>query len=53
MMAIYGHVLRMRCPVSEFTDDTTPRLPLGLWFHPIYPLLYVGFVTENKLGVYE
>ena len=40
-------------PGSEFADDATPRLPLGLWFHPIYPLLYVGFVTENRLGVYE
>jgi hypothetical protein len=41
----------MGLPASEFTPDT-PRLPLGLWFHPHLPLLYVGFVTENRLGVY-
>ena len=39
-------------PASEFADAATPRLPLGLWAHPILPLLYVGFVTDNKLGVY-
>src|SRR5580700_3627336 len=40
-------------PASEFSDTTTPRLPLGLISHPRYPLLYVGFVTANKLGVYR
>ena len=40
-------------PASEFSDTTTPRLPLGLINHPRYPLLYVGFVTANKLGVYR
>jgi len=40
-------------PKSEFSDTTTPRLPLGLWNHPLLPLLYVGFVTDGKLGVYE
>jgi 6-phosphogluconolactonase (cycloisomerase 2 family) len=40
-------------PKSEFSDTTTPRLPLGLWNHPLLPLLYVGFVTDSKLGVYE
>lgn len=40
-------------PASEFADTTTPRLPLGLWAHPMLPLLYVGFVTDNRLGVYE
>ncbi|WP_263355341.1 lactonase family protein [Acidicapsa acidisoli] len=40
-------------PASEFSDTTTPRLPLGLTSHPRNHLLYVGFVTENKLGVYE
>jgi hypothetical protein len=39
-------------PASEFTDTTTPRLPLGLWTHPKLSLLYVGFVTANRLGVY-
>jgi 6-phosphogluconolactonase (cycloisomerase 2 family) len=39
-------------PASEFGDTTTPRLPLGLWAHPKLPLLYVGFVTVNRLGVY-
>ena len=37
----------------EFADTTTPRLPLGLWNHPFLPLLYVGYVTDAKLGVYE
>jgi len=40
-------------PASEFSDTTTPRLPLGLPSHPRYPFLYVGFVTDNKLGVYQ
>jgi 6-phosphogluconolactonase (cycloisomerase 2 family) len=40
-------------PASEFTDTTTPRLPLGLWNHPYLPLVYVGFVSDNKVGVYE
>jgi hypothetical protein len=40
-------------PASEFSDTTTSRLPLGLINHPRYPLLYVGFVTDNKLGVYQ
>lgn len=39
-------------PSSEF-DATTPRLPLGLWSHPSRPLLYVGFVTDARLGVYD
>lgn len=40
-------------PASEYTDTATPRLPLGLWHHPYEPLLYVGFVTDSKLGVYR
>jgi 6-phosphogluconolactonase (cycloisomerase 2 family) len=40
-------------PASEFADTTTPRLPLGLWNHPYLPLVYVGFVSDNKVGVYE
>ncbi len=40
-------------PPSEFDDTKTPRLPLGLWAHPKLPILYVGFVTANKLGVYR
>jgi hypothetical protein len=40
-------------PALEFSDTTTPRLPLGLTSHPRYPFLYVGFVTDNKLGVYQ
>ena len=40
-------------PSSAFSDTTTPRLPLGIWHHPKLPLLYVGFVTDNKLGVYR
>ncbi len=39
-------------PASEF-DATTPRLPLGLWSNPRQPILYVGFVTANKMGIYR
>lgn len=30
-----------------------PSLPLGIWSHPKQPLLYVGFVTRNELGVFR
>lgn len=41
-------------PASEFaTTPAAPRLPLGLITHPQLPLLYVGFVTVNRLGVYR
>ncbi len=46
-------VAALPLPASEFTDPTTPRLPLGLAVHPRLPLLYVGFVTANKVGVYR
>jgi 6-phosphogluconolactonase (cycloisomerase 2 family) len=39
-------------PESEFAGSSAPRLPLGLWTHPHQPILYVGFVTINRLGVY-
>ncbi len=39
-------------PASEFPDATTPRLGLGLAAHPRRRVLYVGFVTINKMGVY-
>ena len=32
--------------------DGVPSMPLGIWGHPTEPLLYVGFVTRNALGVY-
>jgi 6-phosphogluconolactonase (cycloisomerase 2 family) len=34
-------------------DGVADALPLGLQVHPTEPLLYVGFVTGPKLGVYE
>ena len=40
-------------PASEFNDTTTGRLPLGLWSNPRQPILYVGYVTANKMGVYR
>ena len=40
-------------PPSEFLDTSTPRLPLGLWSNPKHPILYVGYVTANKMGVYR
>jgi hypothetical protein len=39
-------------PASEFAA-TTPRFPLGLWSNPKAPILYVGYVTANKMGVYS
>ncbi len=39
-------------PASEF-GATTPRLPLGLWSNPKQPILYVGYVTANRIGVYR
>lgn len=33
--------------------DGVPSMPLGIWSHPTQPLLYVGLVTRNELGVYQ
>ena len=33
--------------------DGVPSMPLGIWTHPTEPLLYVGLVTRNELGVYR
>jgi 6-phosphogluconolactonase (cycloisomerase 2 family) len=40
-------------PPAEFADSGAPPFPLGLAVHPDRPLLYVGFVTINRLGVYR
>lgn len=40
-------------PPAEFADTGAPPLPLGLAVHPRKPLLYVGFVTINRIGVYR
>jgi len=40
-------------PASEFNDTTTPRFPLGLWSNPAASVLYAGYVTANKIGVYS
>ena len=40
-------------PPAEFADSGAPPLPLGLAAHPRKPLLYVGFVTINRIGVYH
>jgi len=40
-------------PDSEFGDSKAPHLPLGLAVHPRMKLLYVGFPTANKIGVYK
>lgn len=45
-------------PASLFAGQTflggpAPALPLGLQVHPQYPILYVGLVTINKIGVYS
>ena len=40
-------------PDSEFTGSMAPHLPLGLAANPLLPIVYVGFPTVNKIGVYE
>lgn len=38
---------------ADLNGDGIPeRFPLGLQVHPTMPILYVGFVTANRLGVY-
>lgn len=41
-----------RLPDSEFEGTEAPHWPLGLQVHPTQPILYVGFPTVNKLGIY-
>ncbi len=51
-----GHLTQVDAqplPPDEFAASGAPPLPLGLWAHPRRRLLYVGFVTINRLGVYE
>ena len=40
-------------PPAEFADTGAAPLPLGLAVHPTQPLLYVGFVTINRIGIYR
>jgi 6-phosphogluconolactonase (cycloisomerase 2 family) len=40
-------------PPAEFAESGAPPLPLGLAVHPTRNLLYVGFVTINRVGVYR
>ena len=40
-------------PAEEFALSGAPPLPLGLWSSPKAKLLYVGFVTINRMGVYR
>jgi 6-phosphogluconolactonase (cycloisomerase 2 family) len=40
-------------PADEFALSGAPPLPLGLWSHPKLPILYVGFVTINRMGIYH
>jgi len=43
----------MPLPAAEFADTGAPAWPLGLAVHPTRPLLYVGFVTINRIGIYR
>ena len=48
--------LHIQAPIALPADEfpaTAPRLPLGLWSHPRQPILYVGYVTVNKVAVYR
>jgi 6-phosphogluconolactonase (cycloisomerase 2 family) len=40
-------------PPAEFAESGAPPLPLGLAVHPTRNLLYVGFVTISRVGVYR
>lgn len=40
-------------PASEFVGLDQPPAPLDLWSHAQLRILYVGFVTASKVGVYE
>jgi 6-phosphogluconolactonase (cycloisomerase 2 family) len=40
-------------PAAEFADTGAPPLPLGLAVHPTQPILYVDFVTINRVGIYR
>jgi 6-phosphogluconolactonase (cycloisomerase 2 family) len=40
-------------PQSEYPSSDVPRLPLGLQVHPKEPILYAGFPTISKVGVYR
>jgi 6-phosphogluconolactonase (cycloisomerase 2 family) len=40
-------------PPGEFADTGAPPNPLGMAVHPHLPLLYVDFVTINRVGVYR
>jgi 6-phosphogluconolactonase (cycloisomerase 2 family) len=40
-------------PTSEFLPGSLPPAPLGLQTHPQQPILYVGFINVNRLGVYS
>jgi DNA-binding beta-propeller fold protein YncE len=40
-------------PPGEFAGTGAPPNPLGLAVHPELPLLYVDFVTINRVGVYR
>jgi 6-phosphogluconolactonase (cycloisomerase 2 family) len=40
-------------PPAEFADTGAPPWPLGLAVHPTKSLLYVGFVTINRVAIYS
>jgi hypothetical protein len=51
-----GHLVPVEVqalPPDEFALSGAPPLPLGLWSHPRKPILYVGFVTISRIGVYH
>ena len=39
-------------PGTPLALPTTPSVALGLWGHPSQNVLYVGFVMQDKIGVY-
>ncbi|MEO6238277.1 MAG: hypothetical protein ABIQ52_14865 [Vicinamibacterales bacterium] len=39
-------------PAFQANGTTAAALPLGLAAHPAQPLVYVGFVTVNRIGLY-
>ncbi|MGH8138801.1 MAG: lactonase family protein [Steroidobacteraceae bacterium] len=40
-------------PAAVFAGSSAPHLPLGLSVHPNRAVMYAGFVTINRIGVYQ
>lgn len=50
-----GHLRQNRTLPLDTSDfnNAAPPLPDGLWQHPFLPIVYVGYVAANRVGVYR